>query len=253
ANGLSLGDLERAAAAAGIDPEHVAAAIRDAERTEPEVEPQFADRLIGQTTHIREERSIPGRLDEALWQKIVLELRRTFDTTGDLGTLGALREWRSDTHVQKNLAEFQAEEVEGEVHLTLRRSWATQAGGSVAWLVLGGVLAPFFLLLGTQKMPMSGAVIGATLSVMASVLAFGLTRSWYRHFLSKEEVRSRQLMDRLEGIVANQEQARELEAARAALQAQAETGTEARLDLDALEERTEATAAGSQRNRTRTG
>ncbi|MEL6443425.1 MAG: hypothetical protein AAFQ86_04240 [Bacteroidota bacterium] len=240
ANGLSLTDLERAAAAAGIDPEHVAGAIRDAERVEPETEPGFTDRMIGKPTSLRRQRVIPGRLDEALWQKLVLELRRTFDTAGTPSTLGALHEWRSDSHHSKNFGEFQAEEVDGEVHLTLRRSWTTPASGTAAWLVLGGVMAPFFLLLGTQNMPMGGAIIGAILSVLASVLAFALTRGWYRSFIDKEANRSDQLMERLDGIVTKHTQAHELEAARAALEEQAgarsasveHPTSAARLDLD---------------------
>ncbi|MEM8600672.1 MAG: hypothetical protein AAGF99_12190 [Bacteroidota bacterium] len=260
ASGLSLADLEQAAAAAGIEPQHVAAAIRDGERAEPKPADTFTDRMIGQPTTIRQQRVIPGRLDEALWQKLVLELRRAFGNAGTPSTLGTLHEWRSDAQASKNWGEFQAEEVEGEVHLTLRRSWTTPASGTAAWLVLGGFLAPFFLLLGTQEMPMSGAIIGATLSVLASVLAFALTRGWYRKFLDKEAVRSERLIERLDGIVTNHTQARELEAARAALQAQeagtaapSETASGARLDLDALSEADAPSAQGSQRERTRTG
>ncbi|MEM6784942.1 MAG: hypothetical protein AAF624_14570 [Bacteroidota bacterium] len=253
ANGLSLDDLEVAAAAAGIDPRHVAAAIRDAERTEPEPAASFTDRMIGQPTTIRQQRAIPGYLDEALWQKLVLELRRTFDTAGTPSMLGTLHEWRSDAQASKNWGEFQAEEVDGEVHLTLRRSWTTPAGGTAAWLVLGGLLGPFFLLLGTQEMPMSGAILAATLSVLASVLAFALTRGWYRAFLDKEASRSERLLDRLDSIVTNHEQARELDAARATLQAHEANNAEARLDLDAVDEITLPKGSTSQRQRTRTG
>ncbi|MEM8558011.1 MAG: hypothetical protein AAGG50_09335 [Bacteroidota bacterium] len=236
ANGLSLDDLEAAAAAAGIDPQHVVAAIRDGERAESHVPTSSTDRLIGRPTYIHVDRAVPGQLDEALWQKIVVELRRTFETAGTPSTLGALHEWRSDASVQKNLGEFEAEEVDGEVHLRLRRSWTSHAGNSAAWLILGVGFGAFFMMIGFLEAAVGTSLIAVLASLVVGLLGFTLTRSWYRSFLDKETLRSEQLMDRLDSMVTNHEQARELEATRAALQVQAENESAARLSLDVADE-----------------
>ncbi|MEM8600671.1 MAG: hypothetical protein AAGF99_12185 [Bacteroidota bacterium] len=252
-SGLSQRELERVAAAAGIEPQHVAAAIRDEERAEPEVPTSSADRFIGRPTRIHVGRAVSGRLDGALWQKIVVELRRTFETAGTTSTLGALHEWRSDASVQKNLGEFEAEEVDGEVHLRLRRSWASYAGSAAAWLVLGVGFGAFFMMVGFLEAAVGTSLAAILISLVVGVLGFALTRGWYRRFLDKEAIRSEQLMDRLGGLVTSHVQARELEAARTALQAQGDAVSEPRLDLDAVVDDPAAPAeTAAQRARQRT-
>ncbi|MEM6784943.1 MAG: hypothetical protein AAF624_14575 [Bacteroidota bacterium] len=227
--GLSLRDLERAAAAAGIEPAHVAAAVRDAERAEPSVPESVHDRLMGRPTTIRLERLSPGQLDEALWQKLVVELRRTFNTPGIPSTLGALHEWRSNESTLDQ-AELIAEEVEGEVRLTLRRSWVNQASGGLASLVFGGGLSALFLGLGLFVGASSLAFSWAAALAVLAVVGFGIARSVFRRFAGKQTARFEGLMDRLDGIVAAHEARPEH-----ARVAEAATATEPVLSLDDTE------------------
>lgn len=232
ASGLSQRELERVAAAAGIEPRHVAAAIRDAERTEPAVPPGIHERLNGKPTRIHLRRALPGQLDETLWQKLVVELRRTFDTPGIPSQLGAIREWRSNASVQDQ-AEFLAEEVDGEVRLTLRRSWLAKATGSLASLVMGGGMSAFFLTLGVFGSHLDRALVGTAIFAALAVVGFVASRVSYRRFADKQTARFAELMERLEGIVANHQQGRELEAVRASLRAQPDAQSEAQIDLGA--------------------
>ncbi|MEM8558012.1 MAG: hypothetical protein AAGG50_09340 [Bacteroidota bacterium] len=200
ASGLTKREVEQVAAAAGIEPRHVAAAIRDAERAEPAVPTSIHDRLTGKPTRIHLERSAPGHLDETLWQKLVVELRRTFDTPGIPSALGTQREWRSNPSVQDQ-AEFLAEEVDGEVRLTLRRSWLAKATGPLASLAMGGGMSSLFVLLGLFGRNRELALIWATVIAVLALVGFVVARASYRRFADKQTARFEGLMNRLEGIV----------------------------------------------------
>ncbi|MEL6703184.1 MAG: hypothetical protein AAFP15_02760 [Bacteroidota bacterium] len=201
ASGLSKNELEHVAAAAGIDPEHVRAAALEVERgTAPTAAPTLLERAAGAPTRIHLERTTPGHLDDALWQKLVVELRQTFDTPGIPDQLGAIREWRSNPNVQDQ-ATFQAEEVDGVVHLTLRRSWVAKASGPAASAAFFTGFSLFLLLIGVlgDKADKIMPLVGALMAV--SVLAAVATRVFYPRWTRAQTERFTGLMERLDGIV----------------------------------------------------
>ncbi|MEL6770262.1 MAG: hypothetical protein AAFP18_04280 [Bacteroidota bacterium] len=251
ASGLSKNELEHVAAAAGIDPEHVRAAALEVERgTAPTAAPTLLERAAGAPTRIHLERTTSGHLDDALWQKLVVELRRTFDTPGIPDQLGAIREWRSNPNVQDQ-ATFQAEEVDGVVHLTLRRSWVTKASGPAASAAFFTGFSLFLLLIGVlgDKADKIMPLVGALMAV--SVLAAVATRVFYPRWTRAQTERFTGLMDRLDGIVEGHSKdftALPSEDRHSFSQANAPV-----LSLDEVEDRSERSTDVPRRSRSQTG
>ncbi|MEL7360478.1 MAG: hypothetical protein AAFN13_00250 [Bacteroidota bacterium] len=251
ASGLSKNELEHVAAAAGIDPEHVQAAALEVERgTAPTAAPTLLERAAGAPTRIHLERTTPGHLDDALWQKLVVELRRTFDTPGIPDQLGAIREWRSNPNVQDQ-ATFQAEEVDGVVHLTLRRSWVTKASGPAASAAFFTGFSLFLLLIGVlgDKADKTMPLVGALMAV--SVLAAVATRVFYPRWTRTQTERFTGLMDRLDGIVEGH--SKDLTALPSEDRHSFSQANAPVLSLDEVEDRSERSTDVPRRSRSQTG
>ncbi|MEM8600670.1 MAG: hypothetical protein AAGF99_12180 [Bacteroidota bacterium] len=253
--GLSKRELEQVAAAAGIDAQYVRAAALEVDRgTAPPSGPTALERIAGAPTRIDLERTVPGQLDEALWQKLVVELRRTFSTPGIPDQLGAIREWRSNPNVHDQ-AEIQAEEVDGVVHLTLRRSWLTKASGPVGSAAFFTAFSLFLLLIGVlgDKADKIMPLVGALMAV--GVLALVATRVVYPRWTRGQTDRFTGLMDRLEGIVADHTSVDDAERAvdEGLVETEAATGgtTEPVLSLDDPSDESNAPAQNPTRSRQR--
>lgn len=90
--GLSLEELQRIGAEAGIDPSHIAAVAADLS-TRATVRPSPSSTFLGMPIELRAERVLPTTVPDEAWERIVPELRRIFKKDGISGEVGRIREW----------------------------------------------------------------------------------------------------------------------------------------------------------------
>ena len=212
--GLSLDDLQAIGAEAGLDPEHVAAAVAEL-RSGPAVEPVV---VAGVDLTPRVVRVLPGELTDDAWADLVGRLRRTFGAKGVPSEIGRVREWTSGPTSRLHVV---AEPVEGGTRVTMETSKAHEAAG------LRGVI-PFavFMSLALSALFVFGD-FDATVWILP-VLTLGLcaaiyvgVRAWLARWSDRRRGQFESLMDQAELLV----------------RAEASTAAEApRLDLDALAE-----------------
>lgn len=88
--GLSMAEVKRAAAAAGIDARYVEQAFLGAGDDLPPSEP-----FLGIETGVQRVRVVPGPVSELEWGRMVMALRREFGSDGEAETLGGTREWKA--------------------------------------------------------------------------------------------------------------------------------------------------------------
>ena len=92
-HGLTLDEIQKAAEAAGIAPEFVAAAAAQPAPTTGANAPEPGRGFWGGPFTIRAERTVRGTLDDEAWGEVVGELRRAYGTTGTVSEAGSLRDW----------------------------------------------------------------------------------------------------------------------------------------------------------------
>lgn len=104
ADGLSLAELQEIGRAAGIDPDHIAAAAdgldRGALTRRPAAPPVAPSAPSGQPL-LMESRSVPG-VDDATWERLVDALRREYRVAGISGQVGRVREWSRDADTKSS-------------------------------------------------------------------------------------------------------------------------------------------------------
>ncbi len=87
--GLTLGELQRIGQEAGIAPELVAQAARSLDQPRQPETPVFLGLPIGAARTVRLDR----RLTDAEWERLVVDLRETFNARGVVRREGTLRQW----------------------------------------------------------------------------------------------------------------------------------------------------------------
>lgn len=125
--GLTVAEMEHAAAEAGIAPEFLRAALRESAYG------VRAHDASGHTkTHVWVERVVPGDLSETDWENVVIFLRRRYGSdlgammgnelfgTGTTERIGSLRSWRHTTALGVT-SEFSVRTVDGAQHVRFER------------------------------------------------------------------------------------------------------------------------------------
>lgn len=185
-DGLTLHELEEVASASGIDPallRRAAAELDASDRTE-------RDRAEMSSTHVHAERWVGVEMQDAVWEEVVLELRRRYDTSsgalmgapgygrGRIETIGRAREW---IHVSMSGIETRAmlRPVGEGVQLSLRQRVGMMAPIGDA-LCIGGLVALIgfgagFLVPGPGWVPVLIALL--TLAA-ATAIAYPLDVMW---------------------------------------------------------------------------
>ena len=135
--GLSLAELQEIGREVGIAPEQVALAARSLDQPAPPRPPTFLGLGIG-VGHAVE---LGYRMTEEQWERLVLDLRETFEATGRVRSDGAFRQWTNG-----NLQVLV--EPSGEGHRVRFRTMK----GSARSLMTGGIaligVAAFILVVG---------------------------------------------------------------------------------------------------------
>lgn len=91
--GFTLEELKAIGGEAGIDPRMIERAARELDRPLPEVSADV--RLLGARVGVGRSVQLPRRLTDEEWNRLVVDLRETFDAKGKIETDGAFRQWRN--------------------------------------------------------------------------------------------------------------------------------------------------------------
>ena len=147
--GLTLAELQEIGQAAGLDPAHVNAAVREV--TNGGIETEHVA-VWGVDVTPRATRVLPGPLTDQAWAQMIGRARATFETTGVASTIGATREWRG-TNEQGAVSTLQltAEPTDGGTRLTLESSRAKEARDirrTPAYAAVAAVALAVFLAVG---------------------------------------------------------------------------------------------------------
>jgi hypothetical protein len=89
AEGLTLAELQKIGAEAGIAPALIAQAARSLDEPRPPAPPVFLGLPLGAARTVRLER----RMTDAEWESLVVALRETFNARGVIRTEGSFRSW----------------------------------------------------------------------------------------------------------------------------------------------------------------
>ena len=112
--GLTLTELQEIGREAGLDPEHVAAAVAEAGQRPPELAV-----VVGVDVAPRATRLVAGEMTDAVWEQVVARLRATFGGQGIATDVGRIREWTSGS--SSNLV-LTAEPAPGGTMVTISTS-----------------------------------------------------------------------------------------------------------------------------------
>ena len=93
--GLTLAELEQIGKGAGITPEYIARAAAAVARTGPAPPPTT---YLGFPVSVARTVDLPGPLSDDAWDRLVADLRETFQATGEVRHDGSLRQWRNGNH-----------------------------------------------------------------------------------------------------------------------------------------------------------
>lgn len=124
-DGVSLDELQRAAAAAGFDPELIAQAAAEIDNSSE------GGSWTGSKGRVHLERSIEGEPTEDTWLQMVTRLRKTFGKPGEVGRLGTSYEWSLEN--DNGTVHFSAIPRDGRTALRLSTEFGQ--GLWIAWVI----------------------------------------------------------------------------------------------------------------------
>ena len=241
-DGLTLAELQEIGRAAGLDPDHVAAAVG-----EGDAEAEGRETWHGVPVGVHRTRLLPARLSDAEWERVVDLLRAEFKTPGAAQQIGRRREWVSMTGTSLATTVTVQEHPDGDL-VTIRtpsgaRQYASLSLGSlgVSALVVAVLLSIVEgLTFGTIAIPVVVAMVGVALYAAAFLAV--------RVKADRAPVRADRLLDRID-LLSRAEDARAAGRGGEDHPARAKDAGAGRLDLDALPDAAEGGAAARRRDR----
>jgi len=164
--GLTLAELQQIGRESGITPEFIARAAANVDRA-PHREPRAT--LLGLSVGVARTADVPGPLTDAAWDRLVVDLRATFQAAGTVKRDGSLREWRNgNLHV---LAE--PTESGYRLHFRTRKGNAQQSLTlSFFFLLIGAVFLSLFAAQGASE---PGMMVIMSLFIAAGLGGAGVT------------------------------------------------------------------------------
>ncbi len=193
AAGLSLGDLEEAAHAAGLDASLVAAAAAEIDA------PQSGRSLLGAREETLVQRVVRGPVSEEAWAAMVATARVEFGRTGTAGQIGQTREWTAATGAGNAQAttRLALEPVGGDTRIVVTRSARDAVLGFTVGGSITGVMSVIFGMLYAFGVDPELWIPALILGTMAIVFLGGTQvglRAWHRAQVRRCDA----LLDRLE-------------------------------------------------------
>lgn len=195
---MSLAALTEIAREAGIDPAQVELAAREVvlHRGRPP-----ARTRMGLPALLEEQRILPGPVTDAQWERIVAELRSTFQKSGIVSQFGEVREWMSgEDTTGSGPVKVRLEPFEDGTLVTVSQSTEpfaitgyTLAGSFGAVATLLGVL---FALGDFEPQVFGVAGLMVILSALSPLVTWMAGRSW----VPRQEEKMRGVLARLEGL-----------------------------------------------------
>jgi len=253
--GLSLAEMQEVAAAAGIDPTHVAAAV-----AELAAAPEPLKRIAGVPVQVTRVRRLAVPVSDEGWARMVSELRRTFNDDGIAGQLGRIREWSAVGRGPRRdmTTKLSLEPDDEGARVTIRQSARDFAFG---FTLASGIMSFMTILFGTMaSLGVDDELWIPTLAMGSLAIVFLFTvQIGMRIWASRAEKRFESLLDRLEliaradaaGQPAPAGHARRVEAVAPAVPAPTPHVAASGLGLDALPDEPERESGNHPSRRTR--
>lgn len=164
--GFTLAELQDIGAEAGIEPARIAAAARALDTRGSSV-PAKIRRAAGLPVGVSRSVDLPASFDEDDWNRLVVDLRETFDARGTIRVEGAFRAWNNG-----NLQALVEPTDEGyQLRLTTRKGNAPQTAALGAF---GLVFAVFMTLALSMKGSLDTKwIVPAFIALMSTVGLLG--------------------------------------------------------------------------------
>lgn len=174
ARGMTLGELQRIGADVGLPAELVASAARELDLAGRSSERKY----LGMTIGVGRVVELPRRLTDEEWERVVADLRETFDARGSLRSEGTTRSW-SNGNLQVLLEptatshRLRMRTVKGDMRGFL--------GGGLGVILAGTIAVGFQAMTGTVDPDVLSTfgILGAAATAMIGVGAVQLP-SWSR-------------------------------------------------------------------------
>jgi len=191
--GLTLAEIKKIAAEAGIDPRYVQAASLDLQGAKPAGRRKH---LLGGPTQLEAERVVRGTVTEEQWEAMMQECRRAFGQSGRTERRENTREWVST-----------GQELE-EMRLTVSTrgdrtmlQLARQFDGAAGLYYFVGLLMSFMaVLVMVKKLEWTPLIEwGMALGGLGGIAL--MLRTLFGRFVGGQQQKHKQLLDRLEAIV----------------------------------------------------
>jgi hypothetical protein len=192
--GMTLAELQEIGREVGIDPDEVARAARSLEAA-PAIRQPPPARYLGLPVGVAHVVELPYRMTEAAWERLVVDLRETFDAPGRVRSDGTFRQWSNG-----NLQVLVEPYGEGQ-----RVRFRTMKGSSRSLMTIGGIFMVIALVMIVMGLLTPGNIIfraandAGTFALVGAIL-FGVgavqVPGWARLRKSQmEEIADRLLRD----------------------------------------------------------
>lgn len=199
-SGITLGALQEIARDAGLDPLHIEAAASDVLLRRDTVPVKTR---LGFPTELRAQRLVGSGVSDAEWERIVVDLRRTFRSSGTVSQFGPVREWISGNEASGSAVHIRLEPADGGTRMTINQSTKMMSqlvyGMAGAFGSMGAFFAILVAVLGT--LPIFLPLFFLVLGVLFGLGGWGVYRSW----VPRQEEKFRTVLDRAELIARTEE------------------------------------------------
>ena len=198
--GLTLEEIRRVAEEAGIDPRFVEQAAMGA----PLPRQQQKKGFLGGAYKIEAERVIGHPVDGEEWGVMVHEIRRAFDTTGEVQEVGRGFEWRYGyTQLGSNYiyGHVSVTPRRGRTHLHATRKLSNQS----TIFIVPAVLLIFATMFAIPAFVGKISLLAPLLLTLATVLSFWGSRAWFGKVSREAQQKLEDLMTSLERIAGESE------------------------------------------------
>ncbi|MEM1127505.1 MAG: hypothetical protein AAGI71_12705 [Bacteroidota bacterium] len=187
-SGLTLEELQQAAAEAGIEPRHVEAVVAERRPQTTREEGRW-----GPNPYESAERLVPGGVDDALWQTLTRRAEQAFGI-GTTSQHGTLRQWTTGTGAERQQVTVQ--QRDGQTHVRVTTAYPRgQRAAFVPFFVGAAVVATVLFL--AFSVPV--AAVG---SAGAVALAYVVGRMLHRYQAGYHATKVQRVADELKGVIA---------------------------------------------------